>query len=76
MEQYYNFFLADNATVYPRKRHLELRESKDITVTQWRKSEELDSEVKEINALIRVNGVPFLNYAHMSQVWQLKKNQQ
>jgi len=25
--------------------------------------------------LIRVNGVPFLSYAHMSQVWKLHRNE-
>ncbi len=44
-------------------------------MTPWRKSEEFDSEIKEINALIRVSGVPFLNYAHLSQVLKLKRNE-
>ncbi len=52
-----------------------MRDTKEITITPWRKSEELDSEIKEINALIKVAGVPFMNYAHISQVWKLKRNE-
>lgn len=33
VEQFYNFFLADNANVYPRKKHLQFKGGKDIKQT-------------------------------------------
>jgi|688.fasta_scaffold680494_1 hypothetical protein len=30
-------------------------------------------KVREVAALIRVSGVPFMNYAHLNQVWKLKR---
>lgn len=38
VDQFYDFFLADNAEVYDRKKHLEKRNSHSINVTEWRKS--------------------------------------
>jgi hypothetical protein len=31
-------------------------------------------KIREIAALIRVSGVPFMNYAHLNQVWKLKRS--
>lgn len=76
VDQFYDFFLADNAEVYDRKKHLEKRNSHSINVTEWRKSAQLDSEVREVTAMIKVVGVPFLNFAGMSQVFMLKRNQE
>ena len=45
-------------------------------VTEWKKNEELDSEVREVTAMVKVTGVPFLNFAGMSQVWMLKRDKE
>jgi len=34
----------------------------------------MQAEVREVSAEIRVVGVPFMNYARLSQVWKLRRN--
>lgn len=70
--QFYDFFISDKASVYHRRKHLELRKSREIKITEWRKSEELESEVREVSAIIKVKGVPFKTEATMNSVWMLK----
>ena len=74
VKQFYEFFLSEKAVVYNRKKHLESRNSRDIVLTEWRNNEELQSEIREITATIKVTGVPLLKEAGMSQVWMMKKN--
>jgi hypothetical protein len=39
VDQFYNFFLADDATVYSRKKHLEVKKSTQIITTPWKQNE-------------------------------------
>ena len=73
VEQYFEYFIEDKATAYPRKKHFESKGGFNIVVTEWKQNKELGAQVREMNLIIRVVGVPFKNTAGMSQVWQLKK---
>jgi hypothetical protein len=66
--------LADDAAVYPRSKHLEFKKATNIVVTPWKKNEELGAEIREVNALLKVKGVPFKSEAGMNQVWLLKRS--
>lgn len=46
LEQFYTFFLADDATVYPRNKHLEFKKATNIVVTPWKKNEELGADIR------------------------------
>lgn len=38
IQQYYDFFIADNAKVYSRKKHLEFKGGENVVITDWRKN--------------------------------------
>jgi hypothetical protein len=38
VEQFYNFFLSDDATVYSRKKHLEFKKGENVVMTPWKKN--------------------------------------
>jgi len=66
--------MADDAVVYPRSKHLELKKATKIIVTPWKKNEELNADTREISALLKVKGVPWKSEATMNQVGLLSKN--
>ena len=75
VQQFYQFFYADSAEVYPRSKHLEMKKAHSITVTPWKRNEELKAETREVSAVLKLVGVPLLSEAKMNQVWLLSKNQ-
>ena len=74
VEQFYRFFLADDASVYSRKKHLEFKKGREVIPTPWKQNTETNGEVRELTAIIKVTGVPFKSEASMSQVWFLDKH--
>jgi hypothetical protein len=75
VEQFYDFFLADEALLYGRRQHLETRKAHTIVVSPWKKNEELQAETREISAVIKVKGVPLMSEARMNQVWLLTRDE-
>jgi hypothetical protein len=73
VDQFYKFFLADDANVYSRKKHLEFKKATQVVATPWKPNEEMNAEVRELNAMLKVKGVPFKSEAPMNQVWLLSK---
>ena len=73
IQHFYDFFLADEAELYGRKKHLESRKAHTIQCSKWVLNEELQAETREVTAVIKVNGVPLLKEARMSQVWMLTR---
>lgn len=39
VEQFFTFFLADDAEVYPRRKHLELKKATRIVTTHWKRND-------------------------------------
>ena len=75
LQQYYDFILADKATLLSFSEYLELRGAEAIKLTDWRKSEELGREVREVNAVIRVSGVPLMSQARMHQIHTMSRSE-
>ena len=73
VDQFYDYFFADDADLYSRKMHLESKKGHHIVMTPWKKNEELQAEVREITGIIKVKGVPLMSEAHLNQVWMMTK---
>ena len=74
VEQFYNFFLADDANVYSRKQHFDFKKARNFVIGPWKMNEEMGAEVRELSAMIKVSGVPFKSEAPVSQVHMLIKH--
>ena len=73
VDQFYSFFLADGANVYSRVKHLEVKKATQIVATPWKQNSEMNAEVRELTAIMKLKGVPFKSEAPMNQVWLLSK---
>jgi hypothetical protein len=38
VDQFYSFFLADDAAIYSRKKHLEIKKATNVVATSWKKN--------------------------------------
>lgn len=73
VQQYYDYFIADKSTLYGIRQHLEKKQAENIQITDWKRNEELQRDVREIRAYIKVEKVPLLNRANLHQIQTLKR---
>lgn len=73
IDQYFDFFLADEASLFSASDYLVFKKAENVKATKWIKNDEFDRYVREVSAVIKVTGVPLRSEARMHQIQSMTR---
>ncbi|CAD8156662.1 unnamed protein product [Paramecium pentaurelia] len=77
LDKFFDFFIADNASLYSVYDHRQNEKDTDMNITKWTVNEDIqDMYQREMKHVMKLTGVPFKDKTRMHKLFTYKRDQQ